>query len=195
MDYRRALEYLEHIEKLGIRLGLRNTGTIINHLPFNREGMRIIQVAGTNGKGSVARFLAAVLRAAGFRTGLFTSPHLHDVRERIIIDNEWISESRFAEAVSAVEAVARTLADKKQIAGMPPPDCAVRRVAGVDQHGDLHASGRSESAASISRPLRETPAKPSTQSLAPLTKSADDICLHTRSSSISKSINLSLINF
>lgn len=123
MDYQKALEYLEHIEKLGIRLGLRNTGTIINHLPFHgekvRKKIRIIQVAGTNGKGSTARFLAAILRAAGFRTGLFTSPHLHDVRERIIIDDEWISESRFADAVSGIEAIARSLVEKQQIEGMP----------------------------------------------------------------------------
>ncbi|MGL5829916.1 MAG: bifunctional folylpolyglutamate synthase/dihydrofolate synthase [Angustibacter sp.] len=58
----------------------------------------IIQIAGTNGKTSTARMIDSLLRELGLRTGLFTSPHLHDVRERILINGELISPGKFAEA-------------------------------------------------------------------------------------------------
>ncbi|MBK7820856.1 MAG: bifunctional folylpolyglutamate synthase/dihydrofolate synthase [Tessaracoccus sp.] len=62
-----------------------------------QRAMPVIQVAGTNGKGSTAIMIETVLRAAGLRTGRFASPHLSDVRERIVIDGEPISEERFDE--------------------------------------------------------------------------------------------------
>lgn len=66
------------------------------------RGLRIIHVAGTKGKGSTAHFLEALLRAAGFRTGLYTSPHLVDVRERIRLDGRPISPLGFAAALEAI---------------------------------------------------------------------------------------------
>lgn len=66
------------------------------------RALRIVQVAGTNGKGSTCRFLHRILQAEGLRTGLFTSPHLLSVRERMILDEQAISEDEFVDLVQTV---------------------------------------------------------------------------------------------
>ena len=73
----------------------------------------VIQVAGTNGKGSTCIMIDALLRAAGLRTGRFSSPHLSDARERISIDGEPISEVRFAEVWGEIEPFVRMVDDRK----------------------------------------------------------------------------------
>ncbi|MHC4956432.1 MAG: bifunctional folylpolyglutamate synthase/dihydrofolate synthase [Planctomycetota bacterium] len=70
--------------------------------PERKIGARVIQVAGTKGKGSTARFADGILRAAGLRTGRFLSPHLADVRERIVVDGAWIPEEDFARCIERV---------------------------------------------------------------------------------------------
>lgn len=70
--------------------------------PERRLGTRVLQVAGTKGKGSTARYLDAIFRAAGLRTGLYLSPHLESVRERIAVDGERIGDADFAAHVDAV---------------------------------------------------------------------------------------------
>ena len=73
----------------------------------------VIQVAGTNGKGSTCIMIEALLRAAGLRTGRFSSPHLSDARERISIDGEPISEERFAEVWGEIEPFVRMVDERK----------------------------------------------------------------------------------
>jgi len=70
--------------------------------PERKIGPRVIQVAGTKGKGSTARFVDSILREAGLRTGRFLSPHLVDVRERIVVDGAWIPEADFARHIATV---------------------------------------------------------------------------------------------
>jgi dihydrofolate synthase/folylpolyglutamate synthase len=70
--------------------------------PHLRLGARVVQVAGTKGKGSTTRFLESVCRAAGLRTGRFTSPHLESILERIAVDGEPLAEADFASAVERV---------------------------------------------------------------------------------------------
>ncbi|HEX5137947.1 MAG TPA: Mur ligase family protein, partial [Planctomycetota bacterium] len=74
--------------------------------PERRLGARVIQVAGTKGKGSTSRCLDAILRAQGLRTGRYLSPHLESVRERIAVDGELVPEADFAAHVDAVLAAA-----------------------------------------------------------------------------------------
>ena len=82
-----------------------------------QQAMPVIQVAGTNGKGSTAIMIDALLRAAGLRVGRFASPHLSDVRERIVIDGEPISEERFAEVWADLEPYV-AMVDEQQIDGV-----------------------------------------------------------------------------
>ena len=78
------------------------------------SAVKYVQVAGTNGKGSTSHFIAAILRAAGWRVGLFTSPHLQDVRERISLNGRMISRNDFAAALSAVDDIGRDLRRRRR---------------------------------------------------------------------------------
>ncbi|MGC4106357.1 MAG: folylpolyglutamate synthase/dihydrofolate synthase family protein [Thermomicrobiales bacterium] len=78
------------------RLGLRRTDAILERFGNPHHTYRIVHVAGSKGKGSTTTMLDAILRAAGLRTGRYVSPHLHSYRERIVVDNEPISEADFA---------------------------------------------------------------------------------------------------
>ncbi|MGA7689852.1 MAG: folylpolyglutamate synthase/dihydrofolate synthase family protein [Jiangellales bacterium] len=82
---------------------LDRMAALVDLLGDPQRAYPVIHVAGTNGKSSTARMIESVLRAFGLRTGLVTSPHLVDVRERILIDGEPISEERFAEIYDDIE--------------------------------------------------------------------------------------------
>src|SRR5678810_1101163 len=71
---------------------LTNTITLCEHLGNPQQEFKSIHIAGTNGKGSVSHMLAAILQTAGYRTGLYTSPHLKDFRERIKMNGDEINE-------------------------------------------------------------------------------------------------------
>ena len=90
MDY---INYLLSIETRGIKLGFERTRAIMKACGNPHLGLPVIQVAGTNGKGSVCAILASILKAAGYKTGLFTSPHLVRVNERIRINGHPIPDA------------------------------------------------------------------------------------------------------
>ncbi|MDQ2751527.1 MAG: bifunctional folylpolyglutamate synthase/dihydrofolate synthase [Bacteroidota bacterium] len=99
MNYQQTLEYLYKKLPLFSRLGadaikadLTNTILLCEALDNPQNKVKTIHIAGTNGKGSVSHMLAAILQTAGYKTGLYTSPHLVDFRERIKINGEWCSE-------------------------------------------------------------------------------------------------------
>ncbi len=99
MDYRETIAYLYNstpvFEKVGAsayKEGLYNTLALDEHLGHPHRRYATIHVAGTNGKGSVSHTLAAILQKAGYRVGLYTSPHLVDFRERIRVNGECVSE-------------------------------------------------------------------------------------------------------
>jgi dihydrofolate synthase/folylpolyglutamate synthase len=119
MQYAATGEYLEKLQGENSKLSLDNIGRIIANLPFAVGAVKYIQVAGTNGKGSTSHFIAAILRSSGRRVGLFTSPHLQDVRERIRLNGRIISRRDFAVAVSAVDAVGQELLRRQVIANQP----------------------------------------------------------------------------
>jgi len=104
MTYRESLAYLKSLNPLGIRLGLDPVRSLLQRLGNPQESCPAVLIAGTNGKGSVAAMTASLLTAAGFRTGLYTSPDLIDFRERIRIDGRMI---RREEIVACAEAVKR----------------------------------------------------------------------------------------
>jgi len=92
--YRDSLGYLFGLQRFGIKLGLANISGLLRHLGNPQEELRAVHIAGSNGKGSTATFLTSVLRRAGYRVGLYTSPHLIDFTERIQVDGVPISEER-----------------------------------------------------------------------------------------------------
>lgn len=102
MTYEEAAAYIEETPKFTKKNTLENTKAILRRLGDPQERMKILHVAGTNGKGSVCSFLASMLHAAGKHTGLFISPHLVDVNERFVIDEEQVDNDRFLEAFRTV---------------------------------------------------------------------------------------------
>jgi dihydrofolate synthase / folylpolyglutamate synthase len=99
VDYERTLAYLyaqlpmfSRIGKAAYKADLDNTHALMRMLDHPEIGLTCVHVAGTNGKGSTSHMLASVLQEAGYRTGLYTSPHLKDFRERIRINGEMIPQ-------------------------------------------------------------------------------------------------------
>jgi dihydrofolate synthase/folylpolyglutamate synthase len=124
MIYKEALSWLYSLQRFGIKLGLENIRRLLDELsrsggfqaavgdlpPSHSYGVpreitlpwKVIHVAGTNGKGSVCAMIDSICRAQGYRTGLFTSPHLVTFRERIRVNGEMISEEAVADGLSAI---------------------------------------------------------------------------------------------
>lgn len=93
MTYKEAIDWLYSTQEFGIKLGLDGPKNLIKKfLAFPDLGVKVIHVAGTNGKGSTCAMMEALIRGAGHRTALFTSPHLVDFRERIKVNSLMISE-------------------------------------------------------------------------------------------------------
>ncbi len=97
------------------KLGLERISVLLEALGNPQEACRIVHVAGTNGKGSVCAMIESGLRAAGYRTGLFISPHLVEPTERISIDGQPLSAERFAAAFDEVHACAEQLLQAERI--------------------------------------------------------------------------------
>lgn len=110
MDYRESIMWLFGTQQFGIKLGLDGPrGLLKQFLAFPKHGVQVAHIAGTNGKGSVCAMIDRVARACGRRTGLFTSPHLIDYRERMRVSGEMISQERCAELLTEVRAVCEEL--------------------------------------------------------------------------------------
>ena len=92
MNYNETLAYLYDLARFGIKLDLSNTISLTSHLGNPHLKFPSVHVAGSNGKGSVAAMLQSILSEAGYKTGLYTSPHLVDYRERIRIGDEVIDK-------------------------------------------------------------------------------------------------------
>ncbi|MEW6661368.1 MAG: bifunctional folylpolyglutamate synthase/dihydrofolate synthase [Bacillota bacterium] len=96
MDYREAIQYLADLTKFGYNFGLDRITHLMGLLGNPHHRLRFIHVGGTNGKGSTSVMIASILQAAGYRTGLFTSPHLHSYTERTKINGCDIPQDRVA---------------------------------------------------------------------------------------------------
>lgn len=107
MNYTEAVDYIETIPKFTVKHPPEHTRELLSRLGNPQEGIKIIHVAGTNGKGSVCAYLNAMLLAGGKKTGLFTSPHLVRINERFQINGEDVSDEQFLDAFLKVEKVAK----------------------------------------------------------------------------------------
>lgn len=98
------LEYLSGIDPDRIELGLSRVNKVLDNMDLRDFGKtKIIEIAGTNGKGSTAALIAGILELSGYKTGLYTSPHLHRFNERIMIGGRTVSDESLAEAFAEVE--------------------------------------------------------------------------------------------
>src|SRR5438132_10451707 len=121
MTFEESLAYLLSLghETLTIKLGLTNTERLLDALGNPHKSFLSVQIAGTNGKGSTAVMLDSICRAAGIRTGLFTSPHLVSITERIKINGTEISPDDFARHASAVRSAAADLVAGGKLETLP----------------------------------------------------------------------------
>jgi dihydrofolate synthase/folylpolyglutamate synthase len=100
MKINEALAWLASKEMFGVRPGLDNINRLLDALERPDESFVSVHVAGTNGKGSVCAFVERSLRAAGLKTGLFTSPHLIDVRERFLVNFRFLEDDALAKRLT-----------------------------------------------------------------------------------------------
>lgn len=121
MNFNQAVEYLLSLghETLAIKLGLRNIELLLGALGNPERAYSSVQIAGTNGKGSTAVVLDSICRNTGTHTGLYTSPHLVSITERIRIDGADIQEDVFARHATSVRNAAETLLAQGQIQALP----------------------------------------------------------------------------
>ncbi|EOC99497.1 bifunctional folylpolyglutamate synthase/dihydrofolate synthase [Caldisalinibacter kiritimatiensis] len=103
MKYNEALEYIHSTRKFGSKLGLENIRKLLELLGNPHKELKIIHIAGTNGKGSTSSFIASILKEGNFKVGLFTSPYLEKFTERIRINGEYIKEEELAEITEMVK--------------------------------------------------------------------------------------------
>ena len=104
LNYTEAVEYILNVPKFTTKNKPEHTVELLKRLGHPECGMKVIHVAGTNGKGSVCAFLSEMLTLAGKKTALFTSPHLVRINERFQINNVPISDELFLESYQKVQA-------------------------------------------------------------------------------------------
>lgn len=112
MDYRETLEYIHTVNWCFCKPGLERIAELCERLGNPQKELRFIHVAGTNGKGSFCAMLESVLRHAGYRTGLFTSPYIKVFNERMAVAGGMISDRELAEITSYVRPYADSMTDK-----------------------------------------------------------------------------------
>ena len=111
MNYKESVEYINSSKWFGSKRGLESFGRFLASLGEPQKKLRCIHIAGTNGKGSCAAMCASVLKAAGYRTGLFTSPYLHRFNERMQMNGKEIGDETLAEIATKVRAAAEKAED------------------------------------------------------------------------------------
>jgi dihydrofolate synthase/folylpolyglutamate synthase len=105
MNYKESLDWLYSFERFGIKLGLERIKHITKKLNNPHKNYKTIHVAGTNGKGSVCKVIASILIESGYKTGVYTSPHIQRFSERITIDNKEISDEKIVSLVEKIKPI------------------------------------------------------------------------------------------
>lgn len=159
MNYKEIVDYIEEIPKFTSKNPLDHTKNLLNRLGNPQNTMKVIHVAGTNGKGSVCAYLDSMLRTGGYHVGLFTSPHLVKINERFKIDGVMVSDIQFVDAFEKVQAIIR----KAQEDGLDHPSyfetlflmcMVIFREAGVDYVVlETGLGGRLDATNTVDKPL------------------------------------------
>ncbi len=102
MNYDESVTWIDEFHQYGIKLGLNRIKKVLSQLGNPQEKVSFVHIAGTNGKGSVCRFISSILSSEGYKTGLYLSPHLIDFRERFQLNNTVIKKECFAAIVTRI---------------------------------------------------------------------------------------------
>ena len=105
MDYQEALAYIHSHRRFGAKPGLERMRALLTLLGNPQEQLSCVHIAGTNGKGSTVAMIASVLRAAGYKTGMYISPYVLEYRERIQVNGVSISREDLTRLTEKVERV------------------------------------------------------------------------------------------
>ena len=111
MDYQEALAYISGTAFFGSKPGLERIAALLEKLGDPQKQLRFVHIAGTNGKGSCAAMTASILKAAGYKTGLYTSPYLYRFNERMQIGGKQIPDDTLAQLVARVKPIAEAMDD------------------------------------------------------------------------------------
>ncbi len=109
MNYRQIMEYIDALSRYGSVLGLANMERLCAALGEPQERLKVIHVAGTNGKGSTVAYISSILKAAGYRVGTYTSPAVNEYRERFCINHRMISQKSLCEYMERLKEVCEEL--------------------------------------------------------------------------------------
>ncbi len=112
ISYQDAIEIIEGLSNFGSKLGLDRIKRLLDRLDNPQDKIPVIHIGGTNGKGSVSRMISFVLTRAGYKVGLYTSPHLHSIRERIQINNRLIDKDSFVNTLKILLPYIEELTDE-----------------------------------------------------------------------------------
>ncbi len=99
MNYEEAIALINSRLRFGSKLGLDNIRALLNEMGNPQKKLKFVHVAGTNGKGTTCTYISSILREAGYKTGLYTSPYVVEFRERFIINGEMIPENELIEQI------------------------------------------------------------------------------------------------
>ena len=112
MNYKETLDYINSVRLNQWKLGLSRTRELLHMLGDPQDNLKFVHIGGTNGKGSTSAMIESVLRAAGYRTGLFPSPFIEEFRERIKVSSRKISEEDLCRITAAVKDAADSMEDE-----------------------------------------------------------------------------------
>ena len=115
MSYKEALEWLYGIQRFGSKLGLVNIRHLLGQIGDPHERFKSIHVTGTSGKGSTTAMVASILRAEGYKVGMFTSPHLSSFTERIVINGQQISVEEVVRIVGEIKPLVDQMAQDPEL--------------------------------------------------------------------------------
>ena len=105
MNFKESIDWLYSFKKYGSKLGLERISYLVEKLDNPQKKLNVIHVTGTNGKGSVCKFIGSILQHAGYSVGIYISPHLERFSERIVINNEEISEENIVLLVEKIKPI------------------------------------------------------------------------------------------
>ena len=117
VDYTEARQYIEHVAKGGIVLGLDSIKHLLGELGNPQDDLKFVHIAGTNGKGSVLAYISTIMEIAGYKTGRYISPTVQSYRERIQVNRIPISKEDFSFQLSKIKKAINRMLDK----GLPHP--------------------------------------------------------------------------